>query len=85
MYLLMPFLFAAHDSGFSSMLWLFIIEFLFVLTLYFLIDSPKYGGRIKILIYSSAVLVVTTLGLYFFKEKVLFLGMLLIKLATRSF
>lgn len=57
---------------------------IFVFFIYFLIDNPEYGGRVKLLIYCSMVLVVVNVALFIFKESFLFLGMLIIKLCTRA-
>lgn len=83
-YLLMPFLFAAKNSGFESMLWMFIVEFIFVFFLSFFIDSPNYGGRLKILLCSSIMLFLASTSLYLLREQVLFLGLVVIKLGTRA-
>lgn len=66
------------------MLYLFLIEFVFAWGIYLYIDDPKYGGRVHIIIYASLLLIVTNGLLYFFRENFLFIGMLLIKIATRG-
>ncbi|CAD8146111.1 unnamed protein product [Paramecium octaurelia] len=83
-YLLMPFLFAQENSGFEHMLYLFLIEFVFAFVIYLFIDDPKYGGRVNIIIYASILLVITNLLLYIYQASFLFVGMLLIKIATRG-
>lgn len=82
-FILLPFLYFANNSGFASMLLLFILEFIFLLLLYFLIDSYKYG-RNRILIYTSTLLLISTLGLSILKNRVLFIGFVSIKAAERA-
>ncbi|CAD8104679.1 unnamed protein product [Paramecium sonneborni] len=83
-YLLMPFLFAENKSGFTPMLNMFIIEFLFALILYQIIDNPHYGGRIKIMVFSAAALFVANGLLYVFRNSFLFVGLFIIKISTRG-
>lgn len=41
---------------------------MFAFVIYLFIDDPKYGGRVKIIIYASILLVVTNGLLYIMKE-----------------
>lgn len=83
-FLLMPFLLSHNESGFMPMLILFIIELLFTSIVYQFIDDPKYGGRIKIIGYSAITLIFSNAMLFFFREKFLFLGLFLTKIACRG-
>ncbi|CAD8178494.1 unnamed protein product [Paramecium pentaurelia] len=83
-YLLMPFLLAQKNSGFSPMLILFIIEFCFSIIIYHFIDNPHYGGRINIIAYSGVALLLSNGLLFIFQEKILYLGLFVIKIATRG-
>lgn len=80
----MPFLFSENNSNFLDMLYLFIFEFIFSWVIYIFIDDSKYGGRSRILIYASCILIITNLLLFFFKNYFLFIGMLLITISTKS-
>lgn len=84
MHLLMPFLFAHHNSGFTTMLNLFLLEFVSTLLNYYFIDDPKYGGRVKIIAYSAIALILSNGWLFLYKERFLFAGLLTIKIATRA-
>lgn len=66
------------------MLYMFLAEFLFALLIYQIIDNPSYGGRLKIIGYSICALIVSNAGLYIYRDKFLFLGLLIVKLATRG-
>ncbi|CAD8110414.1 unnamed protein product [Paramecium sonneborni] len=83
-YLLMPFLLAKKNSGFGPMLTLFIIEFCFSIIIYHFIDNPHYGGRINIIAYSGIALLISNGSLYIFQEQFLYLGLFIIKIATRG-
>ena len=83
-YLLMPFLFAHNNSGFEAMLFLFIVELLFSFLIYHFIDNPKYGGRVKIIMISSIILLCVNFSLYVWGESILYIGLLAIKIATRG-
>ncbi|CAD8064426.1 unnamed protein product [Paramecium sonneborni] len=83
-YLLMPFLFASNNSNLNSMLYMFILELIFALLLYVVIDDPNIGGRKMVIGYSSLILVLANASLYFFRQQILFIGLLLIKLACRA-
>lgn len=83
-YLLMPFLFAHNNSGFEAMLFLFIVELLFSFLIYHFIDNPKYGGRVKIIMISSLILLCVNFSLYVWGESILYIGLLAIKIATRG-
>ena len=83
-YLLMPFLFAHNNSGFEAMLFLFIVELLFSFLIYHFIDNPKYGGRVRIIMISSIILLFVNFSLYVWGESILYIGLLAIKIATRG-
>ena len=83
-YLLMPFLFAHNNSGFEAMLFLFLVELLFSFLIYHFIDNPKYGGRVKIIMISSIILLCVNFSLYVWGESILYIGLLAIKIATRG-
>ena len=81
---MMPFLFAHNNSGFEAMLFLFIVELLFSFLIYHFIDNPKYGGRVKIIMISSIILLCVNFSLYVWGESILYVGLLAIKIATRG-
>ncbi|CAK77301.1 unnamed protein product (macronuclear) [Paramecium tetraurelia] len=83
-YLLMPFLFTENNSGLSSMLYMFIVELIFAISLYYFIDDPYIGGRKKVIGYSAILLIIANSLLYILRQRFLFIGLLLIKLATRA-
>ncbi|CAD8074836.1 unnamed protein product [Paramecium sonneborni] len=83
-YLLMPFLFTDNNSGLSSMLYMFIVELVFAISLYIFIDDPNIGGRKMVIGYSAILLIFANGLLYLLRQKFLFIGLLLIKLATRA-
>ncbi|CAD8183875.1 unnamed protein product [Paramecium octaurelia] len=83
-YLLMPFLLARKNSGFSSMLILFSFEFCFSIIIYYFIDNPHYGNRIKIIAYSGFALLLSNVLLYIYQESFLYVGLFIIKIATRG-
>jgi uncharacterized membrane protein len=60
------------------------VEFAFALVLYQFIDDPNYGGRIRTILYSGIALVISNGLLFFFKEKYLYFGLFIIKIATRG-
>lgn len=66
-YLLMPFLFTDNNSGLSSMLYMFIIELIFAISLYYFIDDPNIGGRKKVIGYSAILLIIANGLLYLLK------------------
>ena len=80
----MPFLFAENNSGFAPMLNMFIIEFFFALFIYYMIDNPQYGGRIKIMAFSATALIFANGSLFIFKNQFLYIGLFMIKISTRG-
>lgn len=63
---------------------MFLIEFFFALFIYYMIDNPHYGGRIKILAFSAAALSISNCLLYILKNEFLFIGLCIIKISTRG-
>jgi hypothetical protein len=83
-FLLMPFLLSHNESGFLPMLTLFSIELLFTSIVYQFIDDPKHGGRKNIIGYSAITLIFSNFILFVFRDKFLFFGLFLTKIATRG-
>lgn len=63
---------------------MFILELIFGLLLYYFIDDPQIGGRKKIIGYSAIILLFANGALYYYRNSFLFLGLIIIKLATRG-
>ncbi|KAM3128991.1 hypothetical protein pb186bvf_018908 [Paramecium bursaria] len=84
LFLLMPYLFAESNSSVWSVFLVFVSELLAAVLIYFVIDNKQYGGRIKVLLGSTLLLLIANTGLYFLRESFLVIGMQMIKVGTRG-
>lgn len=75
LFLLMPYLFAQNNSSIWSVFIVFVSELFAAVLIYFVIDNKKYGGRIKVLLGSTILLLIANTGLYFLRESFLVIGM----------
>jgi hypothetical protein len=65
MLIITPYIYKDAGSNFNASFLAYFCEIPAILLAMIFIDSPKYGGRIKIILYGLAILIIIELVIYF--------------------
>ena len=82
-FLLIPFIFSESGNGFSAMFIAYLWELPATLIVIGLIDSKKYGGRKRIIIFGLSVYVLAEFLIFYFKAPSVVFGMTLIRMSDK--